>query len=135
MFKLSKKAEYALMAARYMVLNNHGQYVSAKEIADSYGISFELVSKVLQKLAKMQIINSFQGAKGGYSLSKNPEEISLTELISAVDSDYKITSCFKEKSTGPDCTHIDCCKIREPLSIVQLKIDKVFQETKLAHII
>lgn len=135
MFKLSKKAEYALMAARYMVLNNHGQYVTAKEIAENYDISYELVAKVLQKLAKMSIINSYQGSKGGYSLSKDPAEITLTELISAVDSDYKITTCFKESFVTQECSHIDCCKIREPLSIVQQKVDKVFQETKLAHII
>ena len=135
MFKLSKKAEYALMAARYMVLNNHGSCVTAKEIAENYSISYELVSKVLQKLAKMELINSYQGAKGGYSFSKDPNDISLTELISAVDSEYKITTCFKEKSNASDCSHIDCCKIREPLSLVQQKIDKVFQETKLAHII
>lgn len=135
MFKLSKKAEYALMAARYMVLNNHGQYVTAKEISESYNISYELVAKVLQRLAKKQIINSFQGSKGGYNLSKNPDEISLIELISAVDSDLKITSCFKEKNNTADCEHLDCCKIRAPLSIIQQKVDKVFYETKLAHII
>ncbi len=94
MFKLSKKAEYALMAARYMALNNHGQCVTAKEISESYNISYELLAKVLQNLVKMGIINSFQGSKGGYNLSKKPEEISLTELISAVEKDYKIISCF-----------------------------------------
>jgi Rrf2 family protein len=135
MFKLSKKAEYALMAARYMALNNNGQCVTAKEISDSYSIPYELVAKVLQKMAKMEVIKSYQGAKGGYSLVKHPEEISLIELIASVDTEYRITSCFKQNSTEEDCSHINCCKIRDPLSLVQQKIDKVFQETKLAHIL
>lgn len=135
MFKLSKKAEYALMAARYMALNNNGQCVTAKEISDSYNIPYELVAKVLQKMAKMEIIKSFQGSKGGYSLIRSPDDISLIELISSVDTSYKITACFKDNSTEVDCSHIMCCKIRDPLSLVQQKIDKVFQETKLASII
>ncbi|MFO7523920.1 MAG: Rrf2 family transcriptional regulator [Ignavibacteriaceae bacterium] len=135
MFKLSKKAEYALMAARYMALNNNGQCVTAKEISDSYNIPYELVAKVLQRMAKMEIIKSFQGSKGGYSLTRSPDDISLIELISSVDTSYKITSCFKDNSTEADCSHIMCCKIRDPLSIVQQKIDKVFQETNLSSII
>lgn len=135
MFKLSKKAEYALMAARYMAINNSGHCSTAKEISESYNISYELVAKILQRMAKVELLKSFQGAKGGYTLNKNPEEISLIELISSVDTEYKITPCFKENSTEDDCLHLNCCKIRDPLSLVQQKIDKVFQDTKLAHIL
>ncbi len=52
MFKLTKKSEYALLAARYMAVKNHGTAVTAKEIADEHNISYELVAKVLQKLTK-----------------------------------------------------------------------------------
>lgn len=135
MFKLSKKAEYALMAARYMALNNNGQCVTAKEISEDYNIPYELVAKVLQRMAKMEIVKSFQGSKGGYTLIKHPEDISLIELISSVDNEYRITACFKDNSTEDDCLHLNCCKIRDPLSLVQQKIDKVFLETKLAHIL
>jgi Rrf2 family protein len=135
MFKLSKKSEYSFMAARFMALNNHGSSVTAKEIAENYNISYELVSKVLQSLVKNNIVISYQGVKGGYSLKKNPLEISLIDLIQAVDPDYQITECFKVDSPKDKCNHIDCCKIRDPLIEVQKKIDKVFFETKLAHII
>ena len=135
MLKLSKKSEYALMAARYMAIKNHGNAVTAKEIAESYKISFELVSKVLQNLAKNNIATSYQGVKGGYSLKKNPLEISLIELILAVEPDYQITDCLRTESPKNDCAYSDCCKIRDPLAEVQKKIDKVFFETKLAHII
>lgn len=135
MLKLSKKSEYALMAARYMAVKNHGTAVTAKEIADNYKISFELVSKVLQNLARNNIAMSFQGVKGGYSLKKNPLEISLIELIQAVEPDYQITDCLRTKSSKDECSYSECCKIRDPLVEVQKKIDKVFYETKLASII
>jgi Rrf2 family protein len=135
MLKLSKKSEYALMAARYMALTNHGSFVSAKEIAENHKISYELVSKVLQNLVKEDIVQSWQGAKGGYSLKKNPFEISLIDLIKAVEPNYQITDCLKDDPSLKDCEHLDCCKIRDPLIEIQRKIEKVFFETKLSHIL
>ena len=135
MLKLSKKSEYALIAARYMALTNHGSFVSAKEIAVNHNISYELVSKVLQNLVKENIVKSWQGAKGGYSLKKNPFEISLIDLIKAVEPKYQITDCIKDNASLKDCEHLDCCKIRDPLVEVQKKIDQVFFETKLSHIL
>jgi len=135
MLKLSKKSEYALLAARYMAVKNHGTAVTAKEIADEHQISYELVAKVLQTLTKKEIAISFQGVKGGYSLKKNPLEISLIDLIKAVEPSYQITNCLKVDSVKTECSHADCCKIKDPLAEVQKKIDKVFFETKLAHII
>lgn len=135
MLKLSKKSEYAILAARYMAVKNHGSAVTAKEIADEHNISYELVAKVLQTLTKKEIAVSFQGVKGGYSLKKNPSDISLIDLIKAVEPDYQITKCLKTDSVKSDCSYSDCCKIKDPLAEVQKKIDNVFIETKLTHII
>ena len=135
MLKLSKKSEYALMAARYMAVKNHGSAVTAKEIAENHNLSYELLSKVLQSLARNQIAISYKGVKGGYSLLKNPIEISLIDLIKAVEPDYQITNCLKNDSIKGNCSYEDCCKIKDPLAEVQKKIDKVFFETKLSHII
>jgi Rrf2 family protein len=135
MLKLSKKTEYALMAARYIASQKVGTSVSAKEIAANHNISYELVSKVLQNLAKWDLIQSFQGAKGGYSLKRSAFDISLIDLIKAVEPNYQITSCLSEDTTTKDCEHFDCCKIKDPLAEVQKKIDKVFQETKLSQIL
>lgn len=135
MLKLSKKSEYALMAARYMAIKNHGSSVTTKEIADNHNLSYELLAKVLQSLAKNQIAVSFKGVKGGYSLLKNPIEISLIDLIKAVEPDYQITECLKNYNSKSSCSYEDCCKIKDPLAEVQKKIDKVFYETKLSDII
>ena len=135
MLKLSKKSEYAFMAAQYMASKNHNSFVTAKEISDNYQISFELLAKVLQNLVKSDLVASFQGAKGGYILNKNPLEISLMDLIRAVEPDYQIRDCLKTDATSEDCNHIDCCKIRDPLIEVQRKIDNVFVETKLSQIL
>jgi Rrf2 family protein len=135
MLKLSKKAEYALMAARYMALKNHLGFSTAKEISDSCQISYQLVAKVLQNLVKSDIAISAKGVNGGFSLARKADTISLIDIIRAVETDFKIVDCMKENSSSVDCEHFNCCKIKDPLAEVQRKIDKVFTETLLVQIL
>ena len=102
MFKLSKKSEYALMAVRFLAINSNGKYSTARDISQYYDIPHELVAKVLQQLAKKDLISSYQGVRGGYSLARRPENISLKEIISAIEDNYKITSCMNENSSQND---------------------------------
>ena len=83
MLKLSKKTEYALMAAKYMALNNSSGFSTAKEISVSYNIPHQLVAKVLQAMAKNDIAISSKGVNGGFALAKEPEEISLSDISMA----------------------------------------------------
>jgi Rrf2 family protein len=135
MLKISKKSEYALMAVRYLAINVNGKYSTAKEISDYYDIPYELVSKVLQQLVKKSIISSFQGVRGGYSLLKSPEQLSLMDIINAIEDNYQITNCMNEKSSQKDCSHFECCMIRDPLIKVQREIDKVFNNMKINQIL
>ncbi|QQS38031.1 MAG: Rrf2 family transcriptional regulator [Ignavibacteriales bacterium] len=135
MLKLSKKTEYAFMAVKYIALNQNGCCITAKEISDKYDISYELLSKVLQRLNKHQIVSSFQGAKGGYVLNKSPFELTLIDIIRAIEDDYKITDCMNGKGTTDDCRHVECCTIRDPLLKVQKEIERVFSQTTLNQIL
>ena len=135
MLKLSKKTEYAFMAARHLALNNSGHYSTAKEIAEHYEIPYNLIAKVLQNFTKSELVTSFQGVKGGYKLNKSPENISLKDIIKAVESNYQLTECMLEDSKKDSCSHLDCCKIRDPLVEIQRKIDNVFLQTSLKQIL
>jgi Rrf2 family protein len=135
MLKLSKKSEYALMAVRYLAINSNGKYVTARDISQSYDIPYELVSKILQQLVRKNLISSYQGVRGGYSLVKSPEQISLFEIITAIEDNYQITNCMNINSSQKDCSHFDCCMIRDPLIKVQREIDKIFQNMKINQIL
>jgi Rrf2 family protein len=135
MLKLSKKAEYALMAAKYMALKNNSGFSTAKEISESYQIPYQLVAKVLQNLVKGDVAVSAKGVNGGFSLARKANSISLNDIISAVESDFKIVDCMQVNSSSADCKHFDCCKIKDPLAEVQRKIDKVFTEILLTQIL
>ncbi|HKB84729.1 MAG TPA: Rrf2 family transcriptional regulator [Ignavibacteriaceae bacterium] len=135
MLKLSKKSEYALMAMRYLAMSSDGKYATARDISQYYDIPYELVAKVLQQLVKKNLVSSLQGVRGGYSLVRAPEQISLMEIISAIEDNYQITNCMNENSSQKDCSHFECCMIRDPLIKVQREIDKVFQNMKIIQII
>ncbi len=123
MLRLSKKSEYALIALQYIALHK-GRLVSAKEIADHYGISFEFVAKTLQALMRQKFIISQQGASGGYELLCPPSEISVRQVIEAVEGKTHIVECCGEHSSK-DCSMHGRCTIKTPMSILQRRIDDV----------
>lgn len=135
MLKLSKKTEYALMAVKYIAKKNHSSCVTAKEIAEGYNIPYDLLSKILQQLTKANIITSFQGNKGGYSLYTDPGKITLINIIQAVEPDYYLTDCMGPQSTEENCARMNCCMIRDPLAKVQKEIDRIFINTTVKMIL
>ena len=134
MLKLSKKVEYALMAVKYIAAKPDGMSATSKEISEEYDISYELLSKVLQRLSKFNIVKSYQGIKGGYSLSKSPKDISIIDIIRAIESNYKITNCMEHNNSNFGCERIDNCSIKSPLSKLQNEIDKLFNSMTIYQI-
>jgi Rrf2 family protein len=135
MLKLSKKTEYALMAVKFMAKKPGYNSATAKEISEGYNIPYDLLSKVLQQLTKRKVIKSFQGIKGGYSLIKTPNTLTLIDVIRAVEPNYQITECMQTGSSEKDCTYFDCCMIRDPLAKVQKEIDKLFRSVTIHQIL
>lgn len=119
MFRLSKKADYGLIAVKHLAMHRDQHACSATEIADEYGISTMLMAKVLQKLARERIVSAKHGATGGYSLSKEPSQISALDVISAIDGPLLITSCV---TSHGNCGASDRCTVREPLRRVNESI-------------
>ena len=70
MLRLSKKADYALMAMKHLAMRPDAPSASAREIAEQYDIPIELMAKVLQRLARRGLVTSHQGTRGGYRLGR-----------------------------------------------------------------
>ena len=122
MFKLSKKADYGLIAMKHLA--EHGEFgaVSAKDMADHYAIPQEALAKILQRLVKAGLLRSLQGIKGGYILAREAQRISVLEVIKVIDGPLFLTSCSDSTS---DCDHATRCTVREPLRKVSQSIQEV----------
>jgi Rrf2 family protein len=134
MVRLSKKVEYGLIAIRDIAARSGGHVTTAREIADSYKISYELLAKVLQKMAKANLIVSHQGVYGGYTLARNPSDITVSRIINVIEGNMPmIAQCMVE---GPDsCGVFDVCTIKSPLHKVQANIDRAFESMTLSEIV
>lgn len=147
MLKISKKSEYALLAVKYIALEalkttqiENGSAcsncVNAKEISVNYNIPYDLLCKILQRLAKKKIITSYQGVKGGYTLARDAKDITLNDVISSIEK-VELTNCLKSSGNGTsaDCARFDCCQIKDPLSKIQVEINKLFNQTTINQIL
>jgi Rrf2 family protein len=134
MLQLSKKVEYGLIALRHLAMNPHGQVFTAKVMAEKYGIPYELLAKVLQKLSKSGVVVSTQGMHGGYSLAQKPNEVQVSRIISVIEEERPtIAECYAEG--GEDCSIFDGCTIRKPLEKVQHNLNLLLEKTTLEQII
>ncbi len=114
MLRLTKKADYSLIALKHFALRlrERDSTVSAKEVADSCGIPLPVLSKLLQKLGKSGFLTSEFGTNGGYKLARDPKRISALEVIRAIDGPIVLANCFTE---GVYCGHSSRCTVKRPL--------------------
>ncbi len=111
MLKLTKKADYGLIALRHLA-SVPGATASTKDIADAYHLPVTLLAKVMQQLSRAGIVKSVAGTNGGYKLMRNPDTVSALEVVRAIDGPVILTHCFTEHGT---CEQSDNCTVREPL--------------------
>ena len=112
MLRLSKKADYALMAVKHLAVRGDRGSSSAREIAEQYDIPIELMAKVLQRLARRGLVTSHQGTRGGYRLAKAASAISVADIIQAIDGPLTVTACSTESE---NCGQYAKCSVRDPL--------------------
>jgi FeS assembly SUF system regulator len=111
MLRLSKKADYALIAMAHLALKP-GSSSSAREIAESFDIPTELMAKVLQRLTRRGLLTSQQGTRGGYQLSRAATGITVADVIQAIDGPVSVTAC---SAHADRCGQFAKCNVRDPL--------------------
>src|SRR5438477_12873973 len=132
MLKLTKKADYGLIAMRHLADHADEGAFSAKDLAESYGIPQEALAKILQRLVKAGLLHSQHGTNGGYKLARSAGRISALEVIRAIDGPLFLTSCTSSKRG--DCDQTDTCTVREPLRKVGESIRQVLELLTLEEI-
>jgi Rrf2 family protein len=130
MFKLSKKADYGLIAVKHLATHRQKHSCSANEISEQYGISATLMAKVLQTLARRGVVAAKHGSGGGYQLAKEPGQISALDVITAIDGPVLITSCV---TSHGNCDATDKCSVREPLRRVNESILQVLSTVTISQ--
>ena len=128
MLKLTKKADYGLIAMRHLAQHAELGSCSAKDLAEQYGMPQEALAKILQRLSKAGLVLAQYGTNGGYTLARSPRKISAFEVIQAIDGPLFMTSC---STTEHACNQSRRCTVREPLRKVSRSIEDVLSRLTL----
>jgi Rrf2 family protein len=135
MLRLSKKADYALIAMKHLALRGDRSGAnassSAREIAELYDIPIELMAKVLQRLVRLGLLASQQGTRGGYQLARLPSQISVADVIQAIDGPVTVTACSSDEG---QCEQFAKCNVRDPLWRVRERILSALGECTIAEL-
>ena len=131
MLRLSKKADYALMAMKHLAVRGDQGSSSAREIAEQYDIPIELMAKVLQRLVRRGLLVSHQGTRGGYQLGRMPSQISVADVIQAIEGPVAVTACSTEEG---QCEQFSKCNVRDPLFRVRDRILAALGECTIAEL-
>jgi Rrf2 family protein len=147
MIKLNRTTEYGLMALRHMnrkrgdvPVGGLGCIVtSAREVADSYGLPFEITAKTLQRLKDTGLIQSAQGARGGYTLQRCLEDVSLAEFLELMEGPQAVVACAPivssvEVSEKAACEYQERCEIKHLMSDLNGRVRKFLSEIRLADL-
>lgn len=131
MLRLSKKADYALLAMRHLAAHGDRETASARELAEAYDIPAELLAKVLQRLVRARLLESHQGIRGGYALARLPSAMSVADVIQAIDGPLTVTACSE---VDHSCDQYAKCSIRDPLWRIKDRIVSALAATSIAEL-
>ncbi len=128
---LSKSAEYGLRAMLYLVALERDSYVSMREIGEDLDISTPFLTKIFQKLTKAGILTSNRGPRGGVAPARPAEEITLREIVEAIDGPAIFTECVLGL---PGCGERKPCPLHAAWAEVRERLERMFDSETLAEL-
>ena len=132
MFKLSKTTDYGIVLMARLASGSTSAPQNARELASLLDLPVPMVSKVLKSLAKEGLLVSHRGAKGGYRLAREPDELTVAEMIRVLEGPLALTDC----ALGPlHCEREDDCAVRQPWQRISRLVENALAEITLADLV
>ncbi len=133
MLTLTRKSGYALIALSYLSRPKN-RIVSAREIAEQYDLPLRLLMNVMKQLSRAGLVQSVRGANGGYTLAVEPGQITLRKLIGVMEGPIELAQCLAFDRKGKKCSVVKRCPLREPIHIVQERLEEFLESITVADI-
>jgi FeS assembly SUF system regulator len=128
MLRISKMTDYAILVM--VELAREGEMLSAQSLADRIHVEVPTASKVLKLLAGGGLLESYRGANGGYRVGRRAEEISVAEVIAAIEGPIAMTECSVEAGL---CSQEDNCDLRGNWQRISLAVARALSDVSLAE--
>jgi len=128
MLRISKLTDYAILLM--VELTREGEMLSAHALADRIHVEFTTAGKILKMLANAGLLESFRGASGGYRVNKPADEISVAEVIAAIEGPIAMTECSAEPGL---CQVEENCNLRGNWQRISVAVARALQDVSLAE--
>jgi Rrf2 family protein len=134
MLKISRLSDYGLLASVYLA-RHRGEVVSAREIASFYTLPLPAVSKVLKILGEAGVVHSHRGQAGGYRIERDPEQISLGDLLEILEGPWELVDCETVDPHGSAVCSIRAgCPSRSFMFSINRAIKGAFEQISLGDL-
>jgi len=129
--RLTRGSDYGLRGMLYMARLPRGQICLVSQVAAAEEMPESYLAKIFQDLARSRLLMSHRGAKGGFSLVSDPEQITLLQVIEAVEGPIAIAPCLDVRE---GCARVELCEIYDALDSAQAQMISVLKRTTLADV-
>ncbi|WP_027707411.1 SUF system Fe-S cluster assembly regulator [Zooshikella ganghwensis] len=131
MLRISRLADYALIIAHH--LQQQANLISLEAIADNTQIPRATVRKLLRCLVQHQLVTSVRGARGGYLLARSGDNISIADVIEAIEGPIALTECAKA-TAHCQCELSSHCQLKNPWQQINQQLYLTLKQVKLTSI-
>ncbi len=129
--QFTKAEEYGMLGVLHLVEKDRTTVTPLSEISRAEEIPEKFLAKIFQSLSKAGIVRSHRGVRGGFTLAKDPEKITIKEVLEAIQGPYHLMKCIADPSL---CKRSDSCPLRELLLIAEEKLVSTFAQHTLADL-
>jgi len=134
MLKISRLADYGSVVMRYLAYFID-QPKSAAEVAEGTHIALPTVRKILKLLQNADLLISTRGQIGGYQLARSPDQISLVDIIEAIDGPIALTQCNLDLgSSKKSCGHTKICTMKQDWQLINQIIKEALSQKSLGQL-
>ena len=128
--KLTRASDYAIRGIVYMSMQPQGSIVVIPEVAREMDVPVGFLARIFQSLSRAGIVISHRGKKGGYSMARKPVEVTLRDVVEAVEGDIKLNICLDGYNV---CDRMSFCPVRKELAHVQNDLVTSLDRTNFAE--
>ena len=129
--ELTKAGDYGYLGMLYLARQPKNRVVRISEISENEGIPEKFLAKIFQNLTRSGLVRSHRGAKGGFSLGKPAQKISIKELLECVQGPIHLSRCL---SSASDCDRKKNCELRKLWLEGQDFLDQILMKSTLADL-
>ncbi|MFW6050082.1 MAG: SUF system Fe-S cluster assembly regulator [Myxococcota bacterium] len=132
MLRISKLADYGIVLASQMAAR--GDVLAVSDLSAETGIPQPTASKVLKRLARAGVAVSQRGARGGYRLARGAEEVTLAEILVAIEGPIAVTECSTEEHAG-ECDFEGTCDVQPSWRFINRAVQQALEGIRLSDLV